>query len=222
MTHSNYNYENNETFEDELRNNGNGSSHVASLEHDDFDPEHDDYDDHPHSHPNGHQKKNSNKSNERKSSTSAHRPRRKSRRDHSTNSYQHQQASMNSSQVSESQATFGPFYFMCRTTEEREKWLQCLSSICKPNQLNEQHQENSLQLWLLEAKGQQLSSKPNKKYMCEIVLNKHVLARTCSKEKQDILFWGENIELNSVSGDYVRIELYQESVETIKKKNKQS
>lgn len=87
-----------------------------------------------------------------------------------------------------------PRYFMCRTSEEREKWLQCVRDVRAPNLVDERHEENSLHVWLLEAKGLAISSKPNRKYFCEIYLNTELGARTCAKEKRDILFWGESFE----------------------------
>lgn len=89
-------------------------------------------------------------------------------------------------------------YFMCRTTDEMNKWLQCLRKVTQPNMINERHSENSLQVWLLEAKGSTISSKPTKKYFCEILLNQLVNARTSSKPKKDILFWGENFDFKFV------------------------
>ena len=87
---------------------------------------------------------------------------------------------------------------MCRTTDEMNKWLQCLRKVTQPNMINERHSENSLQVWLLEAKGSTISSKPTKKYFCEILLNQLVNARTSSKPKKDILFWGENFDFKFV------------------------
>jgi hypothetical protein len=85
-------------------------------------------------------------------------------------------------------------YFMCRSADEREKWIQCFRNVVQPNLINERHNENSLQVWLLEAKGQSISSKPTRKYFCEILLNGRINARSCSKQKKDILFWGENFD----------------------------
>lgn len=87
-----------------------------------------------------------------------------------------------------------PRYFMSRSSDEREKWLQCVRDVRAPHLVDERHEENSLQVWLLEAKGQTISSKPNRKYFCEIYLNTELGARTCAKEKRDILFWGESFE----------------------------
>lgn len=84
---------------------------------------------------------------------------------------------------------------MCRTGEERDKWLQCVRHVAAPRLVDERHEENSLAVWLLEAKGEPISSKCTRKYFCEIYLNgTELAARTCAKEKRDILFWGESFE----------------------------
>ena len=87
-----------------------------------------------------------------------------------------------------------PLYFMCRSNEEKEKWIQCLRGVIEPNFLQNRRDENALQLWILEAKGQAISSKPNKKYFCHVLLNNVLFARTCCKLKKEILFWGENFD----------------------------
>lgn len=111
-------------------------------------------------------------------------------------------------------------YFMCRSWEEREKWLHCLRDVSQPNLVNQRRDQNSLQVWLLEAKGTPISSKSNKKYYCEIHLDNSLYARSCAKEKKDILFWGENFEFASVNCHVVKVDLYQQITETQKKKNK--
>ncbi len=99
------------------------------------------------------------------------------------------------SKYSASVESYSVKYFLCRTGDEREKWLQCLKSVTEPKALFERrHSENSMMVWLLEAKGQAISVKPTKKYFCEIFLNNVLCARTCSKERKEILFWGENFD----------------------------
>jgi hypothetical protein len=93
-----------------------------------------------------------------------------------------------------SDSSYNSLYFMCRSNEEKEKWIQCLRGVIEPNFLNNRRDENSLQLWILEAKGQAISSKPNKKYFCQVMLNNILFARTCCKLKKEILFWGENFD----------------------------
>lgn len=48
--------------------------------------------------------------------------------------------------------------------------------------------ENSLEVWILEAKGVPVK----RKYYCEICLDKTLYARTSAKPRGDICFWGEH------------------------------
>jgi RAS protein activator-like 2 len=85
-------------------------------------------------------------------------------------------------------------YFLCRSTDERDKWLYILKYLLNSNYNYERRFENTMQLWILEAKGGCISSSSNKikKFFCEILLNNVLYGRTCIKEKKDLLFWGEN------------------------------
>jgi hypothetical protein len=92
------------------------------------------------------------------------------------------------------QEVFSARFFMCRSSEERDKWLQCMRNVMQPQLQHRRHEENALQVWILEAKGQAISGKPNKRYLCEIYLNSLMYAKTSLKDKKDILFWGENFD----------------------------
>jgi RAS protein activator-like 2 len=86
-------------------------------------------------------------------------------------------------------------YFLCRSTDERDKWIYILKYLLNSNYNYERRYENTLQLWILEAKGGSInatSSSKIKKFFCEIFLSNSLYGRTCVKEKKDILFWGEN------------------------------
>ena len=85
-------------------------------------------------------------------------------------------------------------FFLCRSTDERDKWLYILKYLLNSNYNYERRFENTMQLWILEAKGGCISSSSNKikKFFCEILLNNALYGRTCVKEKKDLLFWGEN------------------------------
>lgn len=105
--------------------------------------------------------------------------------------------------------------FMCRGPEEREKWLQCIKTVYRPNQDSKRRQENSLQVCILEAKGLAIGNssgsgnKSNKKYYCEVNLNSTLHSRTSLKEKKDILFWGENFDFSDVTCDLLRVDFFQ-------------
>uniref|UniRef100_A0A0N5A920 C2 domain-containing protein n=1 Tax=Syphacia muris TaxID=451379 RepID=A0A0N5A920_9BILA len=68
--------------------------------------------------------------------------------------------------------------------------------------------ENSLEMWILEAK----SIPAKRKYYCEICLNKTLSARTSAKPRADICFWGEHFDFSPTPKlDVVCINLYREA-----------
>ncbi|XP_033727185.1 disabled homolog 2-interacting protein-like isoform X4 [Pecten maximus] len=110
----------------------------------------------------------------------------------------------------------GSKYISCRTAEEREKWLGSLRKTVQPNQDNVRRTDNSLKLWVKEAKN--VPSK--KRYFCEICLDKTLYARTSSKTKADMLFWGEHFEFNNLPPlEIVTVNLFREA-DKKKKKDK--
>ncbi|XP_069121630.1 ras GTPase-activating protein nGAP-like isoform X4 [Argopecten irradians] len=110
----------------------------------------------------------------------------------------------------------GSKYISCRTAEEREKWLGSLRKTVQPNQDNVRRTDNSLKLWVKEAKN--VPSK--KRYFCEICLDKTLYARTSSKTKSDMLFWGEHFEFNNLPPlEMVTVNLFREA-DKKKKKDK--
>jgi hypothetical protein len=103
-------------------------------------------------------------------------------------------SNMKSIKYYNSELQYTTCYFLCRSIEERDKWIQCLKNVYNPNESLSitRHQDNSLQLSILEAKGNSIKS--NKKYFCEVFMNNSLSARTSLKDKNEILFWGENFE----------------------------
>ncbi|VDN50793.1 unnamed protein product [Dracunculus medinensis] len=68
--------------------------------------------------------------------------------------------------------------------------------------------ENSLEIWILEAKGIPLK----RKYYCEICLNKTLYARTSAKPRSEICFWGEHFEFSPLPVlDIICVNLYREA-----------
>ncbi|XP_078324419.1 ras GTPase-activating protein nGAP-like isoform X8 [Crassostrea virginica] len=109
----------------------------------------------------------------------------------------------------------GSKYISCRTSEERQKWLGSLRKTVQPNQDNMRRTDNSLKLWIKEAKNVPCK----KRYYCEICLDHTLYARTSSKTKSDMLFWGEHFEFNNLNPvQIVTVNLYREA--DIKKKKK--
>ncbi|XP_050417640.1 ras GTPase-activating protein nGAP isoform X4 [Patella vulgata] len=110
----------------------------------------------------------------------------------------------------------GSKYISCRTSEERDKWLDSLRKTVKPNQEHCRRTDNSLKLWLVEAKN--VSSK--KRYFCEIYLDKTLYARTSTKMKSEMLFWGEHFEFSNLPPvDVITVNLFREA-DRKKKKDK--
>ncbi|GFY47272.1 ras GTPase-activating protein raskol [Trichonephila inaurata madagascariensis] len=103
----------------------------------------------------------------------------------------------------------GTRFYTCRTKEERDQWLYSLRRTIQPNQDNVRRKESSLRIWVLEAKG--MSTKKSK-YYCEVCLDKTLYARTSSKQKGEMCFWGEYFEFNSLpTVTSIYVNLYREA-----------
>ncbi|XP_067661735.1 ras GTPase-activating protein nGAP-like isoform X2 [Haliotis asinina] len=110
----------------------------------------------------------------------------------------------------------GSKYISCRTAEERDKWIESLRRTVRPNQEECRRTDNSMKLWVIEAKN----VSPKKRYFCEILLDKTLYARTSSKPKNDMLFWGEHFEFNNLPPvEFITVNLFREA-DRKKKKDK--
>ncbi|XP_054273191.1 ras GTPase-activating protein raskol isoform X2 [Macrosteles quadrilineatus] len=99
-------------------------------------------------------------------------------------------------------------YFSCRTAEERDKWVHSLRKSVQPDQDQIRRTDNSLKIWVLEAKG--VANK--KRYFCEVCLDKTLYARTSCKQKGELCFWGEHFEFHNLPlVNVININLYREA-----------
>ncbi|KFD67721.1 hypothetical protein M514_07456 [Trichuris suis] len=110
-------------------------------------------------------------------------------------------------------------YFACKTACERDRWIANLSRSMQPNRDQSKRLENSLQVWILEAKG----VLAKRRYLCELSLDGQVQARTSSKLNANICFWGEQfVFTNLASLNGITIGLYRESERKKRKENRTS
>lgn len=92
-----------------------------------------------------------------------------------------------------------------------------MSSLRKSVQPDVEHTrrtDNSLKLWILEAKGI-----PNKKrYFCELMLDQTFYAKTSTKHKNELCFWGEHFDFHNLpTVNFLNILLYREGERKKKK-----
>ncbi|KAJ9574048.1 hypothetical protein L9F63_008574, partial [Diploptera punctata] len=101
-----------------------------------------------------------------------------------------------------------PRYFSCRSADERDKWVHSLRKSVQPDQENVRRTDNSLKIWILEAKG--IANK--KRYFCELCLDKTLYARTSSKQKGEMCFWGEHFDFHNLPlVNVINVNLFREA-----------
>lgn len=88
----------------------------------------------------------------------------------------------------------GERYYSCGSRQERDLWIYSLRKSIQPNAEHHRHTDNSLKMWIFEAKA----LPPKKKYFCEILLDKTLFGRTSVKLRTDLLFWGEHFDFPDI------------------------
>uniref|UniRef100_A0A182YPQ8 Ras GTPase-activating protein n=1 Tax=Anopheles stephensi TaxID=30069 RepID=A0A182YPQ8_ANOST len=102
----------------------------------------------------------------------------------------------------------GERYYSCSTRQERDLWIYCLRKSISPNKHTIRRLDNSLKMWIYEAKA----LPPKKRYFCEIYLDKTLYGRTSVKLRSDLLFWGEFFDFPDVPGaTTITVHVYREA-----------
>lgn len=101
-------------------------------------------------------------------------------------------------------------YFSCRSSQELEKWVVSIKKSIQPTRDVQYRTDIGLTVWIVEAKG--LTDKPKRRFYCELFFDKVIYAKTSSKTKSDILFWGENFAFNDLPEvKTITVQIYKES-----------
>lgn len=110
----------------------------------------------------------------------------------------------------------GERYYSCGSRQERDLWIYSLRKSIAPNAEHIRHTDNSLKMWIYEAKN--LPSK--KRYFCELHLDKTLYGRTSVKLQTDLLFWGEYFDFPDIPEvNVITVNVYRE-IEKKKKRDK--
>ncbi|KAG6461390.1 hypothetical protein O3G_MSEX012593 [Manduca sexta] len=110
-----------------------------------------------------------------------------------------------------------PRYFACASRKERDRWIYSLRQAARPDEIRTRRCERTVKLWLLEAKA----IPPKKRYYCEIMLDDTLYARSSSKLKTELCFWGEVYEFSALPPvRAIHVNVYREPERRSRKRDK--
>ncbi|XP_073967665.1 ras GTPase-activating protein raskol isoform X4 [Choristoneura fumiferana] len=110
-----------------------------------------------------------------------------------------------------------PRYFACASRKERDRWIYSLRQAARPDEMRTRRCERSVKLWLLEAKA----IPPKKRYYCEILLDDTLYAKSSSKLKSELCFWGEVYEFTGLQAVHaINVNVYREPERRSRKRDK--
>ncbi|XP_047534743.1 ras GTPase-activating protein raskol isoform X5 [Vanessa atalanta] len=109
-----------------------------------------------------------------------------------------------------------PRYFACASRKERDRWIYSLRQAARPDEIRTRRCERTVKLWLLEAKA----IPPKKRYYCEILLDDTLYARSSSKLKTELCFWGEVYEFSALPAvRAIHVNVYREPERRARKRD---
>lgn len=110
-----------------------------------------------------------------------------------------------------------PRYFACGSRKERDRWIYSLRQAARPDETRTRRCERTVKLSLLEAK----ELPPKKRYYCEVLLDETLYARSSSKLKTKLCFWGEIYEFTGLPPvRTIHVNVYREPERRSKKREK--
>ncbi|XP_041481016.1 ras GTPase-activating protein nGAP-like isoform X5 [Lytechinus variegatus] len=117
--------------------------------------------------------------------------------------------------------SLGSKYYSCRSSSERDKWIESILSAHYPDKDERRRTDSSLNIWVVEAKNiPQKKNWDGREYFCEICLDDSLYARTTPKHRNDMVFWGEQFTFKCLPAvEAINVHVYKE-IEKKKRRDK--